>query len=101
MPHSRTNTTAATSSGGTVVRGRTAPAATAVRSVRAVDPPAVDRLWTIREVSAFLGIPVATLHQWRYLGTGPDAYRVGKHLRYSPVAVQAWLESECRRQASA
>ena len=64
-------------------------------------PPTVERLWTIGEVSAFLGIPVATLHQWRYLGTGPDAYRVGKHLRYSPVAVQAWLESECRREASA
>ena len=101
MPHSHTNATGATSSGGTVVRGRTAPAGAAAGSVRAIGPPTVERLWTIGEVSAFLGIPVATLHQWRYLGTGPDAYRVGKHLRYSPIAVQAWLESECRRQVSA
>lgn len=86
MPRSRTSAAATTS------RGRTAPD---------VAPPNVDRLWTIREVSAFLGIPVATLHQWRYLGTGPDAYRVGKHLRYSPVAVQVWLERECRREVSA
>jgi hypothetical protein len=83
-------------------RSRTSAAATTSRA-RAADaaPPTVERLWTIGEVSAFLGIPIATLHQWRYLGTGPDAYRVGKHLRYSPVAVQAWLESECRREVSA
>lgn len=100
MAHSRTNAAATTSSGGTGVRGRATSAGSA-RAATAVGPPAVDRLWTIREVSAFLGIPVATLHQWRYLGTGPEAYRVGKHLRYSPVAVQAWLESECRREVSA
>jgi len=77
------------------------PTRDSVKSSHAVGPPMVDRLWTIQEVSAFLGIPVATLHQWRYLGTGPDAYRVGKHLRYNPVAVQAWLERECRREVSA
>ncbi|GEN80222.1 helix-turn-helix transcriptional regulator [Actinotalea fermentans] len=83
-------------------RSRTSAAATTSRArVADVAPPTVERLWTIGEVSAFLGIPIATLHQWRYLGTGPDAYRVGKHLRYSPVAVQAWLESECRREVSA
>lgn len=83
-------------------RSRTsASAATSPARVADVAPPTVERLWTIGEVSAFLGIPIATLHQWRYLGTGPDAYRVGKHLRYSPVAVQAWLESECRREVSA
>lgn len=78
-------------------------AAATTSRARVVDvaPPTVERLWTIGEVSAFLGIPIATLHQWRYLGTGPDAYRVGKHLRYSPVAVQAWLESECRREVNA
>ena len=77
------------------------PTRDSVKSSHAVGPPMVDRLWTIQEVSAFLGIPVATLHQWRYLGTGPDAYSVGKHLRYNPVAVQAWLERECRREVSA
>lgn len=98
MPHSRT--TAATTTRGTSLRGRPGPSGVGARASD-VAPPTVDRLWTIREVSAFLGIPVATLHQWRYLGTGPDAYRVGKHLRYSPIAVQAWLDSECRREVSA
>ena len=40
-------------------------------SYRPADDPQCERLWTVHEVSEFLGIPVATLHQWRYLGTGP------------------------------
>jgi hypothetical protein len=57
--------------------------------------PACERLWSVQDVSAFLGVPVATLHQWRYLGTGPAAFRVGKHLRYDPDAVRRWLIDEC------
>ena len=58
------------------------------------------RLWSTREVSAYLGIPVATLHQWRYQGRGPDAYRVGRHLRYRPDAVVHWLDEQCSGRAS-
>lgn len=53
--------------------------------------PGCDRLWDISEVAEFLGISVATLHQWRYLGTGPAAYRVGRHLRYDPAIVRRWV----------
>lgn len=85
-------------------RNLTTPAAPVPTRERALpvdeSHSAVDRLWSVRDVSVFLGIPVATLHQWRYLGTGPDAYRVGKHLRYSPDAVLTWLETRCRREAS-
>jgi hypothetical protein len=52
-------------------------------------------LWSAADVSTFLGVPVATLHQWRYLGRGPAAYRVGKHLRYDPEIVRRWLVDEC------
>ena len=65
------------------------------------DPPGCERLWSINEVSDFLAIPVATLHQWRYLGSGPDAFRVGKHLRYDPDAVRRWLVERCRRPEGA
>jgi excisionase family DNA binding protein len=44
------------------------------------------------EVAEFLGVPVATLYQWRHKGAGPEAYRVGRHLRYDPNTVRAWLE---------
>jgi excisionase family DNA binding protein len=50
-----------------------------------------DRLWSIGDVSRFLGIPVNTLYQWRHQGAGPRAYRVGRHLRYDPAEVRRWL----------
>lgn len=53
---------------------------------------AMERLLSADEVAEFLGIPVATLYQWRHKGSGPDAYRVGKHLRYDPATVRSWLE---------
>jgi hypothetical protein len=65
--------------------------------VEQLDPTNCERLWTVRDLSTFLGIPVSTLHQWRYLGQGPEAFRVGKHLRYDPLTVRTWLEVNCRR----
>jgi hypothetical protein len=53
-----------------------------------------DRLWTVHDVSAFLGVPVGTLYQWRYLRVGPPAYRVGRHIRYDPAAVRIWLDAQ-------
>lgn len=52
----------------------------------------LERLLSVDEVADFLGIPVATLYQWRHKGTGPAAIRVGRHLRYDPAALRAWLE---------
>jgi hypothetical protein len=49
-------------------------------------------------VADFLGVPVTTLHRWRYDGVGPDAFRVGRHLRYDPDVVRAWLRDECSRE---
>jgi predicted DNA-binding transcriptional regulator AlpA len=56
-------------------------------------PVTIDRLWSIRDVSAFLGVPVGTLYQWRYMRIGPPAYRVGRHIRYDPVSVRTWLNT--------
>jgi excisionase family DNA binding protein len=49
-------------------------------------------LLSVDEVAEYLAIPVATLYQWRHKGCGPAAYRVGRHLRYEPAAVDAWLQ---------
>lgn len=51
-------------------------------------------LWTSRQVSKFLNVPVGTLYQWRHRSVGPPAYRVGRHLRYDPAAVRRWLLEE-------
>jgi predicted DNA-binding transcriptional regulator AlpA len=56
--------------------------------------PVNDRTWTTGEVATFLGVPVATLYQWRYLGTGPKAARIGRHLRYLPADVLAWFRDQ-------
>jgi len=56
--------------------------------------PTAERLWTVHDVSAYLGVPIATLYQWRYLHTGPAAYRVGRHIRYDPCVVQTWLTEQ-------
>jgi predicted DNA-binding transcriptional regulator AlpA len=51
----------------------------------------VERLWSLGELAAFLGVSVSTVHDWRGRGLGPAAYRVGKHLRFAPAEVGAWL----------
>ena len=55
------------------------------------------RLLSTEEVARILVVPVSTLYGWRYKGTGPKAYRVGKHLRYRFSDVVAWLERPPRR----
>ncbi|RQX07545.1 helix-turn-helix domain-containing protein [Micromonospora arida] len=51
-------------------------------------------LWTVDDVSAYLGVPVQTLYTWRKRRIGPPAGRVGRHLRYDPDAVRAWFEQQ-------
>lgn len=46
------------------------------------------------EVAAHLGVPVKTLYQWKYRGTGPAALKVGRHLRYRWRDVEAWLDQQ-------
>ncbi|MET7961753.1 helix-turn-helix domain-containing protein [Micromonospora sp. NPDC049275] len=55
---------------------------------------AVDRLWTVEDVSAFLGVPVGTLYQWRHRRFGPPAAKVGRHLRYDPQDVRSWVAEQ-------
>jgi predicted DNA-binding transcriptional regulator AlpA len=53
--------------------------------------PTCDRLWTFQDVSAFLGVPIGTLYQWRTRGEGPPAFKIGGHVRFDPDRVRAWL----------
>src|SRR4051812_15730193 len=63
--------------------------------------PKGDRLWTVQEAAEFLGLAVATLHQWRYVGSGPAAYLVGGRLRYDPLVVRRWVAENCASPRSA
>jgi excisionase family DNA binding protein len=52
----------------------------------------INRLWTIEDVSDYLGIPVGTLYQWRTKGYGPAGRRMGKYVRYRREDVRAWVD---------
>jgi excisionase family DNA binding protein len=52
------------------------------------------RLLSTDEVARLLVVPVTTLYTWRYKGTGPRAFKVGKHLRYRLGDVLSWLEEQ-------
>jgi hypothetical protein len=50
-----------------------------------------DRLWSVQDVSAYLVVPVGTLYAWRSEKRGPLGRLVGRHLRYRPEDVRAWV----------
>jgi excisionase family DNA binding protein len=52
------------------------------------------RLWTVEELSVYLGIPVPTLYRWRRYRCGLPAHRIVRHLRYVPDEVAAWLREQ-------
>ena len=52
-----------------------------------------EALWGPAETSRYLHVPVGTLYRWRVIGDGPPAYRVGRHLRYDPAEVRAWVRT--------
>jgi excisionase family DNA binding protein len=60
-----------------------------------------DRLWSVREVAEYLGVSVATVYGWRSAGfEGPPGRPIGKHLRYRPDDVRAWVASLSTHVAS-
>ena len=56
----------------------------------------LERLLTIAELSDYLGIPVATLYDWRVDGVGPQAVKLGRALRYPESCVRTWIEEKLR-----
>jgi excisionase family DNA binding protein len=56
----------------------------------------LERLLTVHELSDYLGIPVATLYDWRVDGVGPQAVKLGRSLRYPESCVRAWIEEKLR-----
>ncbi|MFD5265250.1 MULTISPECIES: AlpA family transcriptional regulator [Streptomyces] len=43
---------------------------------------------------------VETVYQWRRKRTGPRGFRVGRHLRFDPADVRAWVDSQRERAAA-
>lgn len=56
-------------------------------------------LASAKQVSEFLGVPVATLYGWRHKGVGPRAALVGRHLRYRWSDVERWFDDQTQAAA--
>jgi excisionase family DNA binding protein len=55
----------------------------------------IDRaLLTTRQVAEYLVVPISTIHRWQYVGTGPPAIRVGRHLRFDRADLDDWIERQ-------
>ena len=52
------------------------------------------KLLTPPELADLLGIPEATLAQWRYRHVGPPYVKVGRHIRYRVEDIEAWVEAQ-------
>ncbi|MFI2409409.1 helix-turn-helix transcriptional regulator [Streptomyces sp. NPDC018947] len=44
---------------------------------------------------------VETVYQWRRKRIGPRGFRVGRHLRFDPEDVRAWVKSRMEEGAAA
>ncbi|MFI5652745.1 helix-turn-helix transcriptional regulator [Streptomyces anulatus] len=58
-----------------------------------------DRYLTPEDLTTLLSVPLESVYAWRKKRTGPPGFRVGKHLRYDPAAVHAWISNLSEREA--
>ncbi|MDX2727684.1 helix-turn-helix domain-containing protein [Streptomyces sp. PA03-2a] len=50
-----------------------------------------DRYLTPDDIAAIFEVPKETVYQWRKKRIGPLGFRIGKHIRYDPVDVHAYV----------
>lgn len=59
-----------------------------------------DRYLTPEDLAALLCVPIETVYGWRKKGTGPTGFRVGRHVRYDPRIVSAWITQRTHDRAA-
>ncbi|MEU1115101.1 MULTISPECIES: helix-turn-helix domain-containing protein [unclassified Streptomyces] len=60
-----------------------------------------DRYLTPDDIAAIFEVPKETVYQWRKKRTGPPGFRIGKHIRYDPADVHAYVTERRRMDADA
>ncbi|WP_326760998.1 helix-turn-helix domain-containing protein [Streptomyces phaeochromogenes] len=50
-----------------------------------------DRYLTADDIATIFKVPKETVYQWRRKRTGPAGFRIGKHIRYDPADVRAYV----------
>ncbi|MFF1371822.1 helix-turn-helix transcriptional regulator [Streptomyces virginiae] len=59
-----------------------------------------DRYLTPEDLASLFTVPIETVYAWRRKRTGPPGFRVGRHVRYDPAAVHAWIREQAERDAA-
>jgi excisionase family DNA binding protein len=59
-----------------------------------------DRYLTPEDLASLLAVPIETVYGWRKKRTGPPGFRVGRHVRYDPAAVHAWIARQTALDAA-
>jgi len=59
--------------------------------------PTLEPLWSAQDLADYLDVPIGTVYYQRSRSDGPPAIRVGKHLRYRPSDVKAWLDAKSEK----
>lgn len=54
----------------------------------------MEKLLTVSELAEMCGVPTQTVYRWNTYGTGPAVIKLGKHARYQPATVAAWLAAK-------
>lgn len=61
-----------------------------------------ERYLTPEDLVELFELPsVETVYQWRRKRIGPRGFRVGRHLRYDPDDVRAWVKSRMEVERAA
>ncbi|GGR87598.1 hypothetical protein GCM10010269_28480 [Streptomyces humidus] len=60
-----------------------------------------DRYLNPDDVAEIFDVPVETVYQWRKKRTGPPGFRIGKHVRYDPADVRAYVDQRKAEDAAA
>jgi excisionase family DNA binding protein len=55
--------------------------------------PGLDPLLTVEDLAEYLGVPIATIYDWRVDGKGPCGIRVGRHVKFTARDVRAWIDA--------
>ncbi|MBK3629920.1 helix-turn-helix domain-containing protein [Streptomyces sp. MBT49] len=51
-----------------------------------------DRYLSPDDIAEIFEVPKETVYQWRKKRIGPPGFRIGKHLRYDPADVRAYVD---------
>jgi len=74
--------------------------ASALIDTHPVVPDGLQRLLSMAELAEYLGVPIATIYDWRVDHKGPRGIHIGRNVKFAVSDVQDWLD-EHREPATA